>query len=521
MTPSGAPLVALVEAFGLSRTDVAAQERPELISGTFELVRDAALDVVSQLAAAVVAYGPALRVTLIDGESATAAGQPIKLLEVHGALDPSAVTEAIEALRLSPAPKLALHLDKDRLLPQLHDGVRTVLVLFHEALERLLTSLEGVAELLDADAPTLVVLPDDDLHEVGGILGVVGGAHADQPPVLFTAAAPEIRQALAEERAELVTWQQPWPGWLTPRHLLTVPGAQADAGRPAGAVAALLTRQVVVVALLSLADRVLVAEGAPGRILCEFRGAEQQVEVPVPLAHDLPVSAREPLVALVEWCYSGPAGAADASWATDRLPLVRDRVVRRLATVARERRAHEFAGAGGELLDEAKWRWQAIAERRSAALVGEVREAEQLVGASVQSVADQIGALTRSVTETVLAGVGTLLASVVAAAFAPEFDAGLFRFVVIAYAVYLLVFPGMLGSLGAWRRFERVSQTWDESSRRLLALLPLDRRDEMRLDRVDAVRCEFWWWLRGSVALYVLFSSALAYAAFHVDSLIA
>ena len=500
-----APLIELGRALGVSTQELAAADTLE---GQYhaDLSPDLGGDeqIVAALAAAVAAYGDDLTVTINIDDPRAASGRD-DLLTVVGAVDADAVRAALADVRVAADPRFRVVLYKAPIVEE--SGAVARPVLFPATLLAALARLDTLDGILDREGPTCYVLHDVDVCEVGDFLSIVGGTYRDVRPDALESRRPMAlaRQADARDGGGAA---DPLPHWLHPAHLLTErrhPGDDAAAG-----VARLLSSGVRALAASWLAERSAL-NLTTGTVVAVFRSAERTLELM--LAPDDPHHDwdRAAMTALVEWTYAH--AGEDTSLAADRLPLVRSVVVAQSLDVPEAERGTHFGASAKVIHEAALWRWQALANPRSAALIGEIRAAENLVTGTVDGLIDQVATLTKTVTDSVLGGIGTLLASVIAAAFASSFNSDLFRFTVRLYAAYLIVVPGFLGLLSAGVRARRANHTYSFGLKRLKATVPNDRWREMGTERVDSARRELWIAIGVAAVIYVAAAVALLYAA--------
>jgi hypothetical protein len=141
-----------------------------------------------------------------------------------------------------------------------------------------------------------------------------------------------------------------------------------------------------------------------------------------------------------------------------------------------------------------------------------VKALEETVAATAKDYNEQVGVLAASVIASMLAAVGVILGSFLAALFKSPFEAYAFRFGTIVYTIYLLVFPMGVGLTATWQRFRKSKETFEARRRSFAQRL---REDPVReITEPVLGKSESWFrkWYAASVAAYAIVAVALAAA---------
>jgi hypothetical protein len=130
-------------------------------------------------------------------------------------------------------------------------------------------------------------------------------------------------------------------------------------------------------------------------------------------------------------------------------------------------------------------------------------------------------ALTKGLSDALLAAVAVLIGSAIAAAFKAPFNVELFRVGVVAYAGYVLIFPGLYGMSSQFGQFLETRKAFDHEQRRFNALIGEEKTDTIIGERVAKAEQRYlrWFWL--TVLGYVLAIAGAAFAALKVPSIVA
>ena len=313
----------------------------------------------------------------------------------------------------------------------------------------------------------------------GLALAGAGFAIGDAAP----ARDPDADAWIARARPHL-RWGDGWAARLSPRDLL-VDGAPHD-------LRDLTRRTAVEAAVRSVAD-VVTGDGAGATAWFVSRGL--RVAVAPRIAGEISTEAAAAWVRLSDWAFAAP-------FTPERLGVIR-------ATVADAVGSAEPADRGRRLVAEAEQleqisydRFQGFVEQRLDLWAAEVRRLDEEVARAIAAYTDEIAAMVKDLSDTALAAVGVLVASIVAST--ARSDPGpVLPVMLAAYALYIVVFPWWM-RLG-WHR-ERdglVRERLDGILDRYRAVLGRTRVDALVGDRVARARAVFVRWDRRTQATYV------------------
>jgi hypothetical protein len=501
------PLLAFGAGLGIPPEVWAAREELRQISYTDPHVsREAAVGLtMEQFTPLLEAYADALTCRFLLGE--------LPVLEVIPGLNETALSDFDARTRLSPTVALELRLDKTRLLANwLGDapGCSLFLLLFTQALERLLAGdLRGLESQLwgtETGRKAVLLAPGREIWLDGPYLAVLGGARIGD----WRAAVPrqpsdaELPRRLYNTCRDTLKWQEPWLQHLTSLHL-KLEGQAAPDDPIVHALRTHLTNLIV----LYTADRTALQAGR--RWIATYAGAQQSVKVPLGdprerLGPNSEEGARA-LMRLLEWAY-------DPRWANDRLDLVQIAVAQALHGAREEDRYRLLLHNSANIFDALQWEWKAFIERKMDVYTAEVRALENDVVETIHSFADQVAAMIKSLSETMLAAVAVLLGSFIAALFKADFNATVFRIGMLVYALYVLVFPLAYRMLHQWSCYRALSRGFAARRARFEELLYPQRVAGLVGTQItdSEARFERWFWAT-LVAYVVVILLALVAAA--------
>jgi hypothetical protein len=520
VTTSAEPLVGFASALGIDKAALAAGERVDHLTGTFQV----SADVVARL-------GPDHFAAVLDeyGDAAMFQFKTMDYvdLEVAGALDPPDIERlAAEAGAAAGASyDLVIRVDKSALAHRLGPPRPETLVqifffagVFDSYLRKGPQRLER-ALWQQTNSRLLVAVLDTDLQIKGDALSVLGGSHLQDFAQEAARDARSGLQRVADRRNDFIGWEGDLATSLTPRHF-NHPGESVR-----GQIGDSLDAITVGLAAMYLCDRARLVTRNDGRgfVQAEFRGREHVAFVPidwtVTLA-DVDAAQRTAIAAVVDWCYQELPQQPGTDMAADRLPFIQTRVAQLLESRPEDRRLAGLARAMPTIQEGVRWQWRAFVEGRITEYLGHVKELEKGVGETVTRLSDQTSALVKRLTETSLAAVAALIASFIAATFKDPFQAELFRIGMMAYAAYVVVFPLLLGVSSTYGDARLATKAFQRQRENLAAVLGDDRVTQLVGSRTDDARGRFRFWSVVVVVLYLVAATAAVVAVFVVPDLV-
>lgn len=463
-------------------------------------------------------------------------------------LDWSATEQGLERLaeraqRLGSVT-LALTLNKARLLEVLDvqpPQAAVQLFLHGDALVRMLAvplaGLEGKGNLLEhatGARKVLILVADRDLSLDGGYLAVAGGRFLQDWPSYCSESPPgsqplEDLYAKALDPASELSRIGFSLSYLTPLQLRVEwkDGPAAPAVPPCeDPVVQALQQKRVEIALAYTANQVQeTRKEGQWEWLCTYQrdSASGQIRLrgcPDPstaeVAKSLPAAARI-LDELSTWAY------AREDRESDRLPILRAVFADALSDRKPEANYRLLVEDTGRLARDVKGGWNSFVSGKLEEYFARVRQLEELVDGTLQSFQGQVQALIKSLSESMLAGVGVVVGSFLAAMFGSSFNANVFRLGTLLYAFYLAVFPGLIGLTSNRLQARDAAQAF-----RLRVQSFRDRLSESVVDDItkegqiaEGVISRFDTWFAFAVAIYAVIVLALLLGAYLVPKMFA
>lgn len=511
-------LVTLIEAAGLAVSDLAAAESGSELNHVFHVTGAKAAAVPDATLFQVVdEYGDAIRIEFrTDG---------LVELPVAPGLTAAGIATFRANVAASPELEMAIRVNKPAMLQSLLDepSPHAILFLFGAALDAILRSgLRRVDSELwtGRDGQLIILVLDTDIELRGPCLTVLGGAHlpavvsVNQLPSL----APAALRRVAALRDRLVGWDEPFATNLTPWHF-TATGAASTQLRE------LLDARLVDMTLLFICDRARrLQPPESGPIRVEFRGRDHVAFVPfderLPLT-GVTTDRREAMLRAVDWTFQLDAIVEQRpDWSADRLPFLQTRVAQVLEGRPEGERLQGFTTALPSVIEGVEWNWKAFVEDKVSGYLDQVKELEEIVTDTTDKVSGVMGDLIKALSDTMLAAVGVLIGTFIAAAFDTPFNDTVFRIGVLTYAAYVALFPGATGLFSASRQLTRAEGSFNYRRRSFSTALGEERVEQIVGDRLTKVKSSFSKTLAFAAAVYLAVTIGAVVAAIVVPDFI-
>lgn len=282
-----------------------------------------------------------------------------------------------------------------------------------------------------------------------------------------------------------VRWADRWAERLSPLDL------HLTGDDPDDVLASVARATAVEAALRSLADAVTL-DGPIAVALFVSRGV--RVELPARFDGRIDADAADALVRLTAWAFTQP-------FAQERSGVVRAVLADALGPLEPADRGPRLLADAVRLEAIAHDRFQGFVEQRLDLWAGEVRRLDEEVVRAIAGYTDEISAMVKDLSDTALASVGVLVASIVTTS-RTEHGAVL-PVMLLAYAAYILAFPWWL-RLGWHReRYGLVGDRLELALERFRAVIGRARVDGLVGARVVRVQAAFARWDRIAVAAYL------------------
>lgn len=520
MQLTSAPLVAFLTALALpTQADETAERLSFSARVNGQAVKDLDYEVVSQL---VDCYGRAMTAEFLL--------EDLRELEIGPEITGQDFEEKKTNFASSSSYELRLRINKQALLNQVlgPDAARgSIHYFFATSVEKVLA--QGLNELEKAIWPDVtsarrLIIGDTDLQRSGPAFHVIGGANLNRTlPPLGT--LPESISSSIErmrvDREEQISWDYQWVRRLTPIQL------QLD-GKPGDSrLEKLFAAAYVQLCLLFTCNRARRRPNSAGRwqAQLEYQGGHSTVRIPLYEAQSIviPISGTtvRGFASLTDWCYRLRDEGTTRDWAPDRLQFTQVRIAQALEPMREVDRLVTLIDQVDDVVTALDDQWRAFIEDRFGQYLDKERQLEGLINEVIVKFGEKTAALAKSLSDTMLAAVAVLIGSAIAAAFMTPFNAALFRVGVLAYAGYVLLFPGMFGLGSQGGEFIEITRAFDHETARFNALLGQRTTAQIIDNRITSARTRYWRWFGFTIAGYVVAIAGAVVAAILVPSIAA
>lgn len=133
---------------------------------------------------------------------------------------------------------------------------------------------------------------------------------------------------------------------------------------------------------------------------------------------------------------------------------------------------------------------------------GQIKELEQTVDTTTTSYNEQIDALTKTLTENMLAAVGVLVGTFIAAIFTSPFKPLIFLVGAGTYLAYLIIFPIRVGLTSAQQRFESSHKAFRSRRDDFIKRLSQEEVSDIVKGSVRSAERRYIYWFRTTKRLY-------------------
>ncbi len=487
-------------------------------------------------------YGPALTLRLkIPGEVVT----------VDAIYKRDKLEEFFKEIHESPDLELQLVIDKKLLLEQKefrHASVTFRLFLFPEALAGTLSvplvDLEqGENALLkdfDGESKFMILVPDHDIELNGTYLSVLGrgaiGRWTDYVPSKLGLSRDRIK-LVCEEARERLKWVHINLEYLTPLQFQVEWPKPEDEGPPNDdLIAGPLYAQSLACSLLYMAghtssnqrkvagsnsnheevDHSWTATFAADKYMVKFRvgDTDELKKVLIEKSTGNPWKTVRLISKRAAWIYEDERNIGN------RLIVLQNVLADSLQDYEPSEALPVLIRRATELCDRVEWGWEAFIGDKLKTYFSQEKELEDIVDSTTKSYNEQVQTLTKALIDNMLAAVGVIVGSFIAAIFNSPFQEYVFWFGTGIYVAYLLVFPGIVGLTSTWQRFSDSKASFKKRERDFTRRLARDQVDQIVGDTVTKKESWFECWFKWTIGLYVAVLVLVVAAMFAVPGMI-
>lgn len=434
------------------------------------------------------------------------------------AIDARTAQQAIDALRTTLAGAgvqqvtVDLTIDKTALLEELEvqdPHARFVLYLLPLALEAALGKpLDQVEKHVLGrclgDRKLLVFLPLVEIQLDGEYFAVLGGRAADGWHSLCPKSPPDQAhvQSFHLRALDMVNWLRFNLAVLTPLQLMVQSSGDSPdkLGKDLGRA---LFIKLAILSVAYTAGQVRAPHAPGGSWTATYAADRYSSEVswndtPSAAAHALEEleAAAHSLGTLTQWAYT------QDRYTRDRLTVLRTEFARSLESHPAGVDLHQLLTRAESLGKRVRTAWESFIQGKLDVYYSRVREVEQTVDETAKAYREQIGALCKSLTESALAAVGVIVGSFIAAVFSDKINLDVFRLGLGVYAVYLLIFPGIIGLTSSRQHFREIVSGFGKRREAFKPRLAEEEINSIVGDTLTKGENRYDSWFKVSVAVY-------------------
>jgi hypothetical protein len=167
------------------------------------------------------------------------------------------------------------------------------------------------------------------------------------------------------------------------------------------------------------------------------------------------------------------------------------------------------------------WHWKTFVSDAVNRYVAEEADLENEVAEAVDNYETQVSAMIASLSGTMLAAVGVLIGSFIAAAFKDKFNTSVFVLGIVAYMVYLALFPGLYNMIHHSIRFRTINEIFEKRKERFSRLLGIDETSRIVGSQVSRAKSRFRIWFSVTIVALVAVLVLAGFAAYYVPPIFA
>lgn len=460
------------------------------------------------------------------------------VLAVNAEYEKEKLEQFFDLIRESPNFELQLVINKKLLLQQWafsHASVTFKLFLFPEALARILSDplmdLEQAPKALlknfNGETKFIVLVPDRDLELNGVYLSVLGqdavSRWRNYLPSNLGVTRGQIRLA-SEAARERLKWVHIDLEYLTPLQFQVdwlQPADGSEGGPPASdSIAGPLYAQSLACSLLYMAghsssnqrrvpsqdsedqkqDSSWMASIAADNYVVKLRvgDTDELKQVLSAKSTGNPWKTAQLISKLSAWIYEVERDVANRSIVLQNVIAnsLQDQEPAEVLSVLVRRAA--------ELSKRVAWGWEAFIGEKLKTYFSQEKELEDVVDSTTKSYNEQVQTLTKTLVDNMLAAVGVVVGSFIAAMFKSPFQEYVFWFGTGIYVAYLLIFPVLVGLTSTWQRFADSKASFAKREKDFTKRLTREQVDQIVGDTVRKRESWFKKWFVTTIVLYLL-----------------
>ena len=283
----------------------------------------------------------------------------------------------------------------------------------------------------DEDHPTVVILADGDLDYKGDFLYLVSETNIASSGLQFKRSDEDV--ALVKKYRDSVIEPPRWAGFqlqhITPLHFIL----KSQTGRDDDTISSLFEELLLHTAILYTANHASIheksrAQGKNIFFVATYASTEKTVKLRMVRNVSGSIPNKRQLDGLARW----PFGGKDY----DRLTIFQNVVARELQGETPQENYDLYAEGLDHLISDATWHYRTYLDGKINQHFGQVQELSKLISATASEVSNQLDAITKGLIEAMLAALGVIVGSLIAALVKNEIQNTVFQFGMLAYGIY-------------------------------------------------------------------------------------
>jgi hypothetical protein len=446
-------------------------------------------------------------------------------LQIDSSLNQQRIDEFKEIVDNTPTFEFRFKLDKSKLKQTIEEKLllssftgtftyKIFLFLFVESLERkfLRSSFEKLESIFwgsEAASKVILLVPEHEIYLHGAYLSILGGEKLQKLSEVLTSEIPdrESIRLMYEQSQRLLRWQGLTIQHLTPLHF-KVNGEATSNDSIARAIYLYLAKILVIYT----AEQTAVKNQQ--QYIATYSGEKQRKDIILndiaflSASNEQIFAGTSKLLEGVEWIY-------DPSRTEDALSLFQTLAARTLQLSESSDDGYRSLSIKADyIISQLKWLWKSFMEGKIDSYMNQVKALEDYVTGAIQSFADQILSMIKNLSDTMLAAVGVTLASFIAALFKDGFNPTVFRIGILAYALYVFIFPLIYNMSYQNQHFKTLLRNFNRRQQRFGMILDPAKVDEIVSEQLKESKQQFKHWFRKIIITYVtvvIFAIATAF----------
>jgi len=485
-------------------------------------------------------------------------------LIIDGAYDKTRLEEFFNEIKDSPHLEAQLIINKDQLLTNwgLADpGVTFKMYLFPEALQSALGvplvnleqadpdhSEEPLLKDFNGESKLIILVPDHPIELNGDYLAVLGGDAVARTQNYKSSKKPTERLQLCEfvnkQARDKLKWVHVELNLLTPLQFKVAAAKSGDDSEPPkdDPIAGALYAQSLACSLLYMAAHSswkqsgLTQNRRNGRVaqnpawehrdsswVATFAAAKGVVSLRIGDAHQLkdvlvsnstgsPWKTSQTIADLATWIYEQERDVGN------RLIVVQHILVSTLEDNEPSQALSQFVRRASEVAKRVEWGWDAFIGDKLESYFSREKELEETIESTTKAYNEQVQTMTKTLIDNMLAAVGVVVGSFIAAIFKSPFQEYVFWVAIGIYTAYLVIFPISVGLTSTWQRFSDSSKSFRKRKEDFK-----QRLTDAQVEQIvgDTVTKREWWftkWFGVTTVLYLVVLGLMIVAMFVVPS---